>query len=361
MLWLSMFNKISLNEKLELLKKFGSATSIFNADENEFKNKGFFKESMIELILSSKNIDYVVSYKSELDKKGISFVHLFDENYPHLLKNIFDPPILLYYKGILPDNDKTLVSIVGTRTPSTYGQNVTYKVTKSLVKEGIGVVSGLAYGIDCIANSVALESNGYTIAVLGSGIDVCYPKSNTNLMNRISKKGLVISEYGLGHKAYPSNFPARNRIIAGLSQATIVTEAPMKSGALITAKFALAEGRDVLSVPADIFRRKSQGNNILIKDGAIPIICSDDIYFAINYNRKKDDDVLDEQKNDEIENMDFSDFEKEFLRYVTYDGLNAYELSVKTNLSVEKVQSMLTIFEINEVIKKLPNGKFIRN
>lgn len=359
MLWFSMVPKVSLNDKLRILEIFDNIEDIYNATKEDFINKGYFKEITIQSILSSKNLNYVLSYKSELDKKRISFVNLFEEDYPYLLKNIFDPPILIYYKGTLPKNNKTLVSVVGTRAPSSYGQNVTYKVTKSIVQENIGVVSGLAYGIDTIANSVAIENKGYTVAVLGSGIDTCYPKSNINLLNKISSDGLVISEYGLGYKPYASNFPARNRIIAGLSTATIVTEAPIKSGSLITARLALSEGRDVLTVPADIFRRKSQGNNILIKEGATPITCSDDIFFAINHKKQHKSDISNICNTNENYNK-LSYEEKEIINYINYNGVLVDELSVKTNLSVSKIQTTLTILEINGIIKKLPNGKFIK-
>ncbi len=361
MLWFSLCNKVSNREKFVLIKSFGTATNLFNATRDDFKNKGFYNVTAINNILASKNINNVLSYKSMLDSKNIKIVNINEETYPSLLKHIFDPPILLYYKGRLPRNDETLVSVVGTRTPSPYGENVTYKICSKLAREKIGVVSGLAYGIDTIANKVTVEHNGYTIAVLGSGIDVCYPSSNINLMNKIAENGLVISEYGLGVKPYGSNFPKRNRIIAGLSCATIVTEAPLKSGALITAELALSEGRDVLTLPADVFRRKCEGNNALIKDGAYPILNFNDILLAINY-KKEDVDIskINDEEIKEEQNSSLTEEEKHLLKFFTYDGVTIDFLSSKSNFDVSKVTALLTMLEFKNVIVKLPSQKFIK-
>lgn len=365
MLWLSLFKNITLKTKLQLLSLFKTAENIYCSSEHEFYNKGFYDKKTISIILNNRYIYNVIDYKKILDKKEISFVHINEVDYPYLLKNIFDPPILLYYKGTLPNKNSTLISVVGTRTPSDYGISATTSLVSGLVKEGIGIVSGLAYGIDTIANSTAINNKGYTIAVLGCGIDMCYPKTNIGLMNKIATDGLVLSEYALGEKAIPSNFPERNRIIAGLSQATLITESPIKGGSIITANIALNEGRDVMSIPADIFRNTSKGNNELIKLGAIPITETSDILFAINFVKENTDNSIISSNTDSINNIksnnNLTKEEQKLLKLFSYEGITTDELISKSGLEVQTIMSLLTMLEVKEFIIKLQNQRFILN
>ncbi len=367
MLWLSLITNITIKHKLFLLNLFGSATDIYKANESDFHNKGIYNSRIIKNILSSKNINDVLSYKSLVISKGISIVHIGEEEYPYLLKNIFDPPIVLYYKGRLPKRDEELVSIVGTRDMSSYGETITYKASSNLAKENIGVVSGLALGVDTVAHKGALDHNGYTIAVVANGLDICYPSSNSNLMNKIAEDGLVLSEYKLGTRAMPFNFPQRNRIIAGLSKATIVTEAPIRSGSLITAQIALNEGRDILTFPADIFRKTTMGNNELLKDGAIPITSFDDILSAINFERLTTDKKIEQiedikQINDnKIDLSGLTEDEKELMNFFDGGEVDAEILSIKSNFKIEKVLYLLTMLEFKDIIIKLPTQKFMKN
>ncbi len=231
-------------------------------------------------------------------------------------------------------------------------------MASQLSNEGIGVVSGLAYGIDSIAHKAVVDNNGYTIAVLGCGIDNCYPKSHYNLMNKILKNGLIISEYGLGHKTKPYNFLERNRIIAGISSATIVAEAPSKSGSLVTADIALSEGREVLTFPADIFRENSAGNNELIKTGAFPVTSFEEILFHIDF---KQDNTDIEKIDDNSNNVDLTEEEQYILQFFTYDEIDVEMLFEKTEFKIEKIQYLLTMLEFKEKIRKLSNQKFIKN
>ncbi len=373
MLWLSMISSIKLIDKLFLLDIFGSAEYIYKANKEEFNARGVFNDSIIERIIKNKNIQNVVEYSKKLTKNNISFVSINEEEYPNFLKHIAQPPIVLYYKGMLPSNID-LVSVVGTRKLSSYGENITRSVTSELVKAGIGVVSGLALGADTIAHEQTLAEKGYTIAVLGNGIDVCYPKVNFNLMNKIAKEGLILSEYSLGTPPIAYNFPRRNRIVAGLSRATIITEAPLKSGALITANIANDEGRDVLTVPADIFRYSASGNNELIKNGAIPIINFENMVDLLDINtvyRNSKSTYVKAKKSISVDSKDISSREldissltvdeKTVFNFITYDGADAQYLSLKTGFEINKVQYLLTMLELNDMIKKLPEQKFIRN
>ncbi|NPA13483.1 MAG: DNA-protecting protein DprA [Aquificae bacterium] len=243
-----------------------------------------FGEKVVNLI---KNRPSELRGKAEQEYKrakalGVDIITLDDERYPQLLKEIPDPPPYLYVKGVLKDTDR-LVSVVGSRRHSRYGEEITKKVASFLASNGIGVVSGMAEGIDGIAHKQTLQEGGYTIAVLGSGIDQIFPYSNRKLYHRIVESGCVISEFPIGTKPSKYTFPVRNRIIAGLSVATVVVEAGEKSGALITANLSNDYGRVVFTVPSNITNPYAKGSNGLLKDGAIPLLQVEDIVENIPY------------------------------------------------------------------------------
>jgi len=201
-----------------------------------------------------------------------------DKNYPQLLKEIFDPPKEIYVWGNLDPKEKYPLAVVGTRQCSDYGKIVCSSLVKELAQKGITIISGLALGIDGLAHQATLEVKGKTIAVLGSGLDIIYPYQHKKLASQIIKQGgALVSEYPLGTRPSKRQFPARNRIIAGLTQACLVIEAPEKSGALITACYSIDNGREVLSVPGEIYKKNSIGVNNLIKMGAKPVTEANDI------------------------------------------------------------------------------------
>ncbi|MGM0640234.1 MAG: DNA-processing protein DprA [Thermotogota bacterium] len=245
-----------------------------NLFEKDFENK---KKMIFKILNKSK--DY-------------SILTYWDEEYPQELKNIVDPPVILYYKGSLDLFKTKKVSVVGTRKPSQYGKNICTDIVKIL--EDYTIVSGMAYGIDSISHRNAKK----TIAVLGTGIDVIFPKTNEDLYNRITQEGLILSEYMPGTPGMKHQFPARNRIIAALSDKTIVVEAAKRSGSLITARFALDFGKDVLAVPGDVTRFNSYGTNFLIYNGATPIISLEVLkeLFNINEMRMKIDNLPEKSK-----------------------------------------------------------------
>jgi DNA processing protein len=227
-------------------------------------------------------------------KHDVKLVSFWDDDYPQHLREIRYPPAVLFVRGNTELLKEKCVGVVGTRRPTSYGVNVTKRFVK-LLSEYFVIVSGMAFGIDSVAHKEALSSGGKTVAVLGTGVDVVYPQSNEGLFHEIVKNGCVVSEYPMGTCARKHHFPARNRIIAGLSDAIIVTEAPIKSGALITVKFALESGRDVFAVPGDIDRKTSKGTNYLIKSGAYPLTDEEDLetHFGI---RKSVSQSLDDDK-----------------------------------------------------------------
>lgn len=246
------------------------------------------KEIIDSLSLDREKLSYLRNkaeeeYKRALDL-GVDIVPLSSEEYPILLKEILDPPPIIYVLGEKVWLKNAFISIVGTRRPTRYGIDATKKIVHQLVENKIGVVSGFAYGIDTVAHMEVLERGGFTIGVLGAGVDVLYPRVNKTLRKSMleSKMGCLISEFSLGDKPEAWHFPRRNRIISGFTQLTVVVEASIKSGAMITANYALEQGREVCAVPGNIDSENSQGTNQLIKDGAKPVTSVEDILEELN-------------------------------------------------------------------------------
>lgn len=263
---LQMVSGIGSGRLKSLLSFFGSAELAWQASKRDLFLCGCLDEITYQkLLIHRQNID-IYKLAGEWEKRGIYLCDLHDPEYPQLLLHTFNPPQVLYYRGKLPTSENQ-IAIVGARHATPYGKNIANLFAAELAEAGVWVVSGAARGIDTAAHQGAL-TRGYTIAVLGSGVDINYPPENSKLLAQIAECGAVISEYPPGTVAHPGNFPARNRIINGLSKGVVVVEAAEKSGALITADFALEEGRDVFAVPGSIFSEASKGTHRLIKQGA---------------------------------------------------------------------------------------------
>ncbi|HWR38861.1 MAG TPA: DNA-processing protein DprA [Patescibacteria group bacterium] len=249
-----------------LVAHFGCARQAWMAERRDLFLSPGMDPALVERLLERRaELDLDVLWES-WRKKGINACVLTDEEYPALLRKTFNPPYVLYYRGNLPATEN-LFAIVGARRASGYGKSVAENLAAELAANGFGVVSGAAKGIDAAAHAGALVK-GYTAAVLGCGVDVVYPAESRCLLSEIAERGCVLSEYPPGTPARPGQFPARNRIISGLSKGVVVVEAAERSGALITADFALEEGRDVFAVPGSIFAEGSRGTHRLIKQGA---------------------------------------------------------------------------------------------
>jgi len=286
--------------------------------------------------------------EAEIKKAGnlnVKIISINDANYPFLLKEIVDPPLILYVKGNFSSSSKHLISIVGSRKCTKYGQTVAQKFAASFAQAGITVVSGLALGIDSAAHKGAIDAKGKTFAVIGSGLNRIYPASNKRLAERIfNGYGAVISEFPFGTEPKPFNFPFRNRIISGLSYATIVVEAARKSGSLITARLAAEQGRDVFAVPGNITSKMSEGTNMLIKDGAIPITEPDDVLTYVSAFK----DLLVRNKEDK----DLSPDEERVISALENSTETLMGISGKTGISEQKLISLLTYMEVKGLIKR---------
>ena len=284
------FNAFNLIEGLgpiafkKLLAHFNSLEEAWSIEINQLRQAGL-ENFVIEQIKKQRPQINPSEQMERLTKEGIDLITILDKNYPKLLKEIYSPPALLYIRGKLELNDEFSLAIVGTRKLSSYGQQITPLITSDLAGAGLTIISGLAKGIDTLVHQAALKANGRTIAVLGSGLDKksIYPSINRHLAEEISQKGAVISEFPIGAEPLAQHFPQRNRIISGLSLGILVIEAPEKSGALITAKDALEQNRDVFAIPGPILAKNSLGPNNLIKMGAKLVSQANDILYELNY------------------------------------------------------------------------------
>ncbi len=266
-----------------------------------------------------------------------------DKNYPELLKYIGNPPDTLYYMGDITLASEPLIAIVGARKASSYGKWAAYGIAKKLSEYGVGVVSGMAYGIDAFAHKGALENDGKTIAVLGCGIDICYPASNKGIRDHIIKEGLVLSEYEPGVPPMPFRFPMRNRIISGLCIGTVIVEAGMNSGSLITAECAAEQGRNIYAVPGNINSVYSIGANKLIKDGAVPLILFDDIIDELGIHRNAPELNLEtELGKDEREVYDL---------VRTYGETTTDSICRRTGRLPADINAMVTILEMKGLLR----------
>ncbi|MGL5379822.1 DNA-processing protein DprA [Clostridium sp.] len=281
-LWYIML-KISNKSKVYLLQKYKNEKSIYN-NIDDIKN-GFMLSIKEKEEIKSISNDEIIIFEKYLQREGIKYITLNSSEYPESLTKIEEPPYVLFYKGDLSLIHKRAIGIVGSRNCTNYGREVTKVITKELCESDIVVISGVASGIDSVSHKIALEEGGKTIGVLGCGINIVYPKINANLYREIIKNGLLISEFMPDTAPFAYNFPRRNRIISGISEGVIVSEASLKSGSLITVSYALDQGKKIMAVPGSVIQRYSIGCNKLIKDGAEVFTELEDLTFYFNLNK----------------------------------------------------------------------------
>lgn len=271
-------------KKIALLRAaFPSLDDAWKASDAELREALQREGKVTEAILAAHaKLDPQKNWRA-LSAANVHVVTLLDDNYPALLKETHDAPAVLFVRGTLPPAEQALLAVVGTRTFTDYGRQVTNLLAEPLVNAGVGIVSGLALGIDGLAHEAALRAGGNTWAVMGTGVDMIYPPQHRDLAHRIVKEGGgLISEFPLGTTSLPHHFPLRNRIVAGMCAGTLVVEAGEKSGALLTAKLALDENREVFAIPGDITRSASAGTNKFIRLGATLVRSAEDILTTLN-------------------------------------------------------------------------------
>jgi DNA processing protein len=373
-----LYNRVSNYtpvQKYSLYKRFGSVLGLFServAAESVYnKPLKVDGEQLNALCMQcmTKRVETEFAYCHE---HGISILTLGDSSYPEYLRHIDDPPIVLFGRGrieLLANH--VLFGIVGARKASNSSINSGYAVARDLARNGVTVVSGLATGIDYYAHKGALDGSGGTIAVLGNGIDLVYPKSNRDMYERIEDEGLLLSEFPIGTEPLKYNFPKRNRVISGLSRGILVVEATVKSGALITANYALDQGREVMALPGRAGSDSFQGNNRLIKEGAHLVEDAEDICAILGVEYKEASRIT--AKGPHISGitasgitasgsnaLPFSPMECTILSVIGDDLVNIEEIEKNMKGPISKIASALTMLELKGAVIQYPGKNYTR-
>lgn len=340
-----------------LVEHFGSAEAVLEAARADLLNVQGVGPSLAQAIVFARESTWADEEGDRVERLGVKVVHYEHAAYPDSLRAIYDPPALLYVRGELPGALQELraVGIVGTREASDYALKLTEKLAVELAEAGVTVVSGLALGVDSAAHRGAVKvSEGSTVAVLGSGVDTIYPRQNSELARKIWQgSGAVVSEYPLGTQPKPSNFPGRNRIINGFCKGVVVVEAGAKSGALITADYAANEGRTVLAVPGRVGDPRSKGTLELLKQGAVLVQETGDVLQELGWNASPRSRV-EKQVNLSAEQQSIADLVAELGTPLLDD------LVVTSKLDAPQLLPLLTLLELQSVVKKLPSGRYAR-
>ncbi len=339
---LSLISGVGPRTFIEIIQKFQSITNFLqNANLNEYS----------EIIKKFDEIE-IDKYLAKLGSLNVNFTCLYNENYPRLLSNIYDPPIILYYKGSLDIsrlNSEFLFSIVGSRVLNEYGKKIT-KEFASRLSQDLLVVSGMAFGADYIAHEESLKNNKPTIAVLASSVEKPTPLSNKRLYDNILQNGLVVSEYPIGSEPVPGNFPQRNRIVSGLSLGTLVTQARMDSGSLITPKLALDQGREAFAIPGLITDVYHAGTNWLIQTGQAQLVIKpEDILSSLNLSSGNAKKRKDFKAQNEIQGK--------LLKLIQQGEFTVDEISTKLKIPVQELNIQVSILEMEGVISRSEIGK----
>lgn len=351
--WLCNINKIGSQKISHLIKYFGSPEQVFHSSEKDLKYVPGLQEDEINELLCSKDKSKVKENYAKLKEKGIYFVTIDDNNYPEALRNIYNPPHTLYYKGKLPKKEQKVIAMVGARNCSDYGRAMAEYFAMELAKKGVVVISGLAAGIDSYAHKGALKVLGETIGVLGCGVDICYPKENFNLYMQMQELGCILSEYGPGISPRTFNFPMRNRIISGISDGVFIIEAKEKSGSLITVDFGLEQGKNIYTLPGRVCDDLSLGCNNLIKQGAKVVTNTYDILEDFILNCENSNKEL--KKNDKL----LETSEKMVYACVSFIPKHINDIAIETEIGIGELAGILLSLEFKNYIKQIRKNYYI--
>ncbi|MBN2008664.1 DNA-processing protein DprA [candidate division KSB1 bacterium] len=336
-----------------LISHFKDVDRVFQASLQELIDVDSVDQKTALQIRAFKDFDYGKKQCQTLDQIQGRIITFWDQEYPPLLKRMYDPPAYLFVKGELSSQDALTIAVVGSRFASTYGKQVTETITRQLAHLGITIVSGLARGVDTVAHWTAMQSGTRTIAVLGTGLDRIYPPENKKLAEQIETQGALVTEFHCGVGPDAVNFPRRNRIIAGLSRGTLVTEAGDKSGALITANIAVDNNRDVYAIPGNVLNNKSNGCHKLIKAGAKLVTNADDII----------EETFPEIKNgvavSPIQTDNLTVEEKAVISNLSNEPIHIDVLARKMNKASHEILITLLALEFNDFVKQMPGKYFI--
>jgi DNA processing protein len=366
---LNMIRGIGPRTANQLLDRFGSPAQVFAASRGALEASGVKPEAVRELH-DSEILEKAGAEIERLEQLGATVITLADEDYPPLLREIYDPPIALYLRGDLKRAcERPCLAVVGSRRCSTYGINAAASLARDLAAQGLTIVSGMARGIDAAAHRGALEAAGLTIAVVGTGLETTYPKEHKKLEGEIAASGAVISEFPLGTPPLPQNFPYRNRVLSGLCFGVLIVEAAEHSGSLITARLAYEQGREVFAVPGNITSQTSFGPNYLIKDGAKLVQHWRDVVEELPRNLKERilgidrSATRDAQSNVQpiFEAVELSQSERQVLEILSPEAPSHIDqLLITSGMNSSELMNALLGLEMKDRIKQLPGKSFIK-
>lgn len=334
-----------------LLDHFGDLSLAWQASITQLEQSGLSPKIVQTIVQVRRQVD-LQRVMDDIQKQGIQVVTWQDEKYPARLKEITQPPPVLYLKGSYELEDAWAVAVVGTRHITAYGRQVAEEIGRFLGSHGITVVSGLARGVDAVAHAAALDAGGRSLAVLGCGVDRIYPPENRQLAEKLCTAGGLLSDYAPGTPPESANFPPRNRIISGLSLAVVVIEAGLESGAMITATFAAEQGRDVFAVPGNIHAPQSAGTNHLIQDGAHPLLDPHEILSALEL-------TCVEEKIATRRSIPADPTESRLLSEMGFEPMHADELSARLALPIETVSAALTVMELKGMVRQVGGMSYV--
>jgi DNA processing protein len=352
--WWVGFNKvpgIGAARLRALLDYFGDLETAWNASAHDLRQAALDRRSLDNLLQVRDKLDLEAEME-RLDRAGVRVLTWDDPDYPPNLRQVYNAPPVLYVRGCLDKRDEWAVAVVGTRRASVYGKEAARMVGTGLAQAGVTVISGLARGIDTVAHRTALDAGGRTVAVLGCGVDVIYPAQNARLAAEIVERGALVSEYALGTRPDARNFPPRNRIISGLTLGTVVVEADLGSGALITAGFAAEQGREVFAVPGNIFARGNRGTNDLIKQGAKMVCGVADILEELNLTMVSEQAqvraVIPENETEAV-----------LLEHLSAEPVHVDALGRAVKLPIAQVSSTLALMELKGMVRQVGGMSYV--
>ncbi len=330
---------------------FGKLENAWKAGKGELTQAGLDNNTIKTIETSRPQID-LYSEMEKLEKSGIKAITFRDAEYPPRLKEIYDYPPLIYVSGDIKSQDEWSIAVVGSRRATVYGRQVTEEIAHDLAENGITVVSGLARGIDTVAHNSTLKAGGRTIAIFACGLDTIYPAENVNLARRIAIQGSLISEYPLGAKPRPDNFPRRNRIMSGISLGVLVVEADESSGAMITAHIALEQNREVFAIPGSILSPMSRGTNSLIQEGAKLVRSCTDILEELNLQ-------VNVKQLEMKEIIPTSDTEALLMKQLSAEPTHIDQVCRNSGLPVSTVSSNLAIMELKGLVRQVSAMNYV--
>jgi DNA processing protein len=351
LLFLLSIEKLTGKKVYDLLEHFRGARGVISASRAQISTVAGAETAEA---ISAFTINDTLRRKNELiEEMAIKIIAYYSADYPAWLRKIEHFPPIIFVRGSVLPEDEISIAVIGTRGATVYGKEIARNFAGEFAQAGATVISGMARGIDTEAHLGALQNNGRTIAILGCGIDICYPPENKKLMTEIAKHGAVISEFNLGTPPLAQNFPKRNRIVSGMAKAVVAIEAKEKSGVMNTVKWALEQNKDVFAIPGNIYSKTSYGTNRLIKDGAIPVTSANDVleYLGMQHTRREK----------ETREILLDETERTIWEALSFEPIYLDTLAEKVSQPTSTILSVLLQLEIKGYVKQLPGMAFVKN